>query len=104
MKAGHSWVGTARRLLISAFLVFHIAATLVWVMPVCPIRVACAPWFAPYMLPTGLWQYWGMFAPDPMRETATLDAEVIDAHGIQARHSFLRLTDYSKWRGVPRFR
>ena len=104
MKASRSWVLSADRLFVSAFLAFHIAATITWVMPACPIRERCLPAFTSYMLPLGLWQCWTMFAPDPMRQSVTLEADVTDAHGIRSRYAFLRLVDYSKWRGVPRFR
>ena len=63
-----SW--TVHRLLISAFLLAHLTATVVWMLPACPIRQRLAPWVECYILPTGMWQYWGMFAPDPVRDTS----------------------------------
>ena len=51
---------------LSAFVTFHVAATVVWVMPLCPIRNELSPWFQYYIVPLGLWQSWAMFAPDPV--------------------------------------
>ena len=98
------WAGRWRRLGVSAFVVAHLGATVVWVMPACPIRERAFPWVAPYILPLGLWQYWGMFAPDPVRETVTLEADVVDTRGLRFRFAFPKLADYSKWQAVPRFR
>jgi hypothetical protein len=97
-----SW--TARRLAISAFLVFHVAANVIWVLPQCPIRQQFAPALRYYILPLGLWQFWAMFAPDPIRDTVVLDAEVIDINGVRYAFAFPRLADYNWWQGIPRFR
>jgi hypothetical protein len=97
-----SW--TMRRLAISAFLLFHLGMTGVWLCPQCPIRMRFAPWAQYYMLPTGLWQYWGMFAPDPIRNTVMLDAEVIDRDGLRYGFAFPRLEGFNWWQGIPRFR
>lgn len=99
-----SWSWAARRLGISAFLVVHVGATLLWVMPPCPARAAGFPVVRYYIFPLGLWQYWGMFAPDPIRETVTLEAEVVDSRGIRATFPFTRVADYSVLGAVPRFR
>jgi hypothetical protein len=103
-----AWTGnrswTVRRLLISAFLLVHLAATAIWVLPQCPIRQKFAPAATYYMLPLGLWQFWAMFAPDPVHDTITLEAEVIDRDGLRYSFIFPRLADYNWWQGIPRFR
>ena len=62
-----AWTGnlswTVRRLAISAFLLFHMTATVIWVLPVCPIRNRSVPFLKYYILPLGMWQSWAMFAP-----------------------------------------
>ncbi len=98
------WRWTARRLVISAFLVFHLSLTALWVLPNCPIKLRFFDPASHYMLPLGLWQYWGMFAPDPPRENYTLEAEVFDAQGLRHSFAFPRVADYSWWRGIARFR
>jgi hypothetical protein len=56
------------------------------------------------MLPTGMWQAWSMFAPDPIRDTVFLEAEVIDCNGLRYGFAFPKLADYTWWQGIPRFR
>jgi hypothetical protein len=99
-----SWSWTLRRLWISAFLSFHLFATAIWVLPASPIRQFFAPSLAYYIVPLGLWQFWAMFAPDPVRDTVTLEAEVIDKNGVRTEFAFPRLADYNWWQGIPRFR
>jgi hypothetical protein len=57
-----------------------------------------------YMLPLGLWQYWAMFAPDPIRDTIFLEAEVIDINGMRYRFEFPRMASYTWWQGIGHFR
>ncbi len=99
-----AWRWTAARLAISAFLVFHLTATVVWNLPSSPLRQGLSPPLRPYMLPLGLWQSWRMFAPDPMGETAVLESEVIDAKGIRHVYEFPRIADLPWWKKMPRFR
>jgi hypothetical protein len=56
------------------------------------------------MLPLGFWQYWGMFAPDPVRDTWTLEAEVFDSRGLRHVVEYPKSGGYSWWAGLPRFR
>ena len=98
------WRRTAKRLAISAFLVFHLTAPVVWNLPVSPLKLMLFPPFRPYMLPLGLWQAWWMFAPDPMGTTAVLEAEVIDAKGMRHLYEFPRVADLPFLQKLPRFR
>ncbi|QEH33556.1 hypothetical protein OJF2_20580 [Aquisphaera giovannonii] len=95
---------TASRVLISAFVLFHITGTVVWIVPESPIRQQLIPCFRPYMLPLGLWQSWWMFAPNPMGATAEMEAEVIDAQGMRHLWEFPRVAGISWWRKLPLFR
>ncbi len=98
------WRLTVRRLLISGFLLIHLSATLIWVLPPCPIRDRTISLVSYYMLPLGFWQYWTMFSPDPVRNTFTLeDGEVVDAKG-SGPYTASKLADYSVLQGIPRFR
>jgi hypothetical protein len=103
-----AWTGnrswTVRRLAISMFLLVHLGANWIWLLPQCPIRQTISPLAAYYIFPLGLWQYWGMFAPDPMRDSVTLEAEVIDCNGLRYGFLFPRMADYNWWQGIPRFR
>lgn len=98
------WQWIARRLLISAFLVVHMGATIIWVLPGGVLRERMMPTIRYYMMPAGLWQYWSMFAPDPVRDTYTLEAEVVDARGLRYNFAFPRIADYTRWQAIPRFR
>jgi hypothetical protein len=98
------WRWTARRWVVSAFLIFQVAATAIWVLPACPIRDRVAPTLQYYMVPSGLWQFWSMFAPDPQHDVITLEAEVIDRRGLRNRFAFTRVGDYNAWAGIPKFR
>lgn len=98
------WRWTARRLLVSAFLVVHLGATTLWVIPNCPLRERTFGLVSWYIMPLGLWQYWTMFAPDPMRLTYSLEAQVVDAQGLRYNFAFPRLAGYSAWQAIPRFR
>ncbi len=94
----------ARRGAISAFLLFHLSALAIWNMPACEVRSRCQGALSYYMLPTGLWQYWGMFAPDPMTQTVIAEAMARDAQGKIHRYAFPKLADYSSLGRIPRFR
>ncbi|MDB5353424.1 MAG: hypothetical protein JWN86_4671 [Planctomycetota bacterium] len=97
--------GTAKRLAISAFLIGHLAAVALWNMPECALKTNLAGrWTEAYMFPTGLWQSWGMFAPEPARDTLTLEAVVRDARGLVRTHPFPRMMDKSAWEGVWGYR
>jgi hypothetical protein len=103
-----SWRWNAWRVVISAFVLFHVSALMVWTMPPCAIKTFVAtPFSAPYyhyVLPLGLWQWWAIFAPDPIRDTLVLDAEVIDANGMRHLHEFPRIGDLPWYRKFTRYR
>ena len=82
---------TARRLFISAFVLFHISALMIWTMPDCEIKSRFQSPYRYYVLPLGLWQWWAIFAPDPVRDTTTLNAEVVDAKGMRQVYEFPRI-------------
>lgn len=98
------WRWTARRLVVSAFLVVHISATVLWVMPDCALQRRTNRFVRCYIFPLGLWQFWTMFAPDPMTLSYTLEAEAVDTQGIRYSFAFPRLEGYSPLERIPRFR
>jgi hypothetical protein len=99
-----AWRWTARRLGISAFVIFHVSALMLWTMPNCAIKERFQSPFRFYMLPLGLWQWWAIFAPDPPHCTNMLDAEVIDAKGMRHVYEFPRIADLTWWQKIPRYR
>ena len=62
-----AWRWTARRWAISAFVLFHLSALVMWTMPPCGIKTQFQSPYRYYVLPLGLWQWWAIFAPDPIR-------------------------------------
>jgi hypothetical protein len=71
-----------KRIAINAFLVFHIVAITCWCVPLnslLPARVKEA--VRPYMLWTGLFQAWDMFAPEPPMLSIYLEAEITFRNG-----------------------
>jgi hypothetical protein len=99
-----AWRWTARRVVVSAFVIFHLSALILWTIPPCLIKERFQPPFRFYVLPLGLWQWWAIFAPDPVRNTLMLDAEVVDAAGMRHVYEFPRIGGLPWWQKIPRYR
>ena len=100
-----AWRWTARRSVISAFVIFHLSALMIWTVPNCAIKSQFQSPYRYYMLPLGLWQWWAIFAPDPIRNTTNLNAEIMDAKGCGILTEFPRLGEPSTWWDkIPRYR
>lgn len=83
-----------QRILINSFLLFHIAAILSWSLPLNSLLVGkLKQAVAPYMLWSGLWQVWDMFAPDPRRTNVYLEGEVTFRNGATAVWKFPKMQD-----------
>lgn len=48
-----------------------------------------------YLLPTGMWQYWDMFAPNPSNLDVWVDAEVVFQDGTAKVHAYPRMAKLS---------
>ena len=91
-----AWAWTAKKWGVSAFVLCHVGALVVWNLPPkVALRERLAPTLGWYLLPTGLWQDWGMFAPDPAPSTIALEAVTLDRHGVLRRYAFPTLTGLS---------
>ncbi len=99
-----AWRWTARRRALSAFVIFHLSALIVWTMPQCALKAAVQGPYRYYVLPTGMWQWWAIFAPDPIRNTMVLNAEVVDARGMRHTYEFPRLADLPWWQKLLQYR
>jgi hypothetical protein len=84
---------TLRRAALSALIAAHLIAVVAWLLPPCALRERVAPAVAPYLLATGQWQHWGMFAPEPARDTLALEVMARDAFGRIHSHAFPRMAD-----------
>ncbi len=99
-----NWRWTARKLAISAFLAFHLFAIVMINLPDSALRERCFPVISHYMIPIGLDQAWGMFAPNPVMNAMTMEVMTVDKNGIQRTFVFPKMTDFSIWRAIPRVR
>jgi hypothetical protein len=99
-----TWRWIARRWVVSAFVIFHLSALAMWTMPHCAIKARCQAPYYYYVLPLGLWQWWAIFAPDPVRNTLVLNAEVVDAKGMRYIYEFPRIGDLTWWQKFGRYR
>jgi hypothetical protein len=89
---------------ISAFVLLHLSALMIWTMPDCAIKERFQTPYRYYMLPLGLWQWWAVFAPNPLRENRVLEAEVVDAKGLIHIHEFTKIGDLTAWQKLGRYR
>jgi hypothetical protein len=99
-----SWRWTARRWAISAFVIFHLSALVMWTIPPCAIKARFQAPYYYYVLPLGLWQWWAIFSPDPIRNTLVLDAEVFDSKGMRHTYEYPRIADLTWWEKFSRYR
>ena len=99
-----NWRWTARRLAISAFLILHLFAVGIINLPDSALRQRLIMPVMSYLVPIGLDQAWGMFAPNPVMHPSNLEVLTVDKDGIQRMFAFPKMTDFSVWRAIPRVR
>ena len=73
----------AGRIVISAFLVVTIVSVIIWNLPQSEIQRRSLKVVRPYITALSLDQNWGVFAPDPRRETLDFFARVRYADGTE---------------------
>lgn len=95
---------TLRKWAVSAFVAAHLTALVIWNLPGGAIRDRYCDVVACYFLPSGLWQNWSMFAPDPPYSTLTLEALTQDRHGVMRAFAFPRIGERSVWEGAWMYR
>ncbi len=95
---------TCKRLVISAFVLAHMLAVAIWNLPCGQFKDRCVPYLQFYMMPTGLWQYWGMFGPEPSRQTALLEGLVLDRRGLLHEYAFPNVGAMSVPAGAWKYR
>ena len=97
---------------VKLFVLFHLVAITTWALPNPPSAVdsgkvtpAGTQWipywnkkfiksFPPltvYLMTTGFWQYWDMFAPDPAQTDTWGDAEVVFQDGTTKHYQYPRM-------------
>ena len=87
-----SFAARAARAAISAFLAFNLFAIVSWCVPLeSPLMEACRNAVRPYMLWTGLFQKWDMFAPEPSKLNSYIGAQIAFRDGRTVLWSFPRM-------------
>ena len=76
-QSGRGW----RRPLINAFILWHLFALTIWLLPASALRESFAQNVLPYMTLTGLMQSWTMFSPDPSKLDMYVEARLTYADG-----------------------
>jgi hypothetical protein len=90
---------TPKRAMISGFIAFHLIAIMAASFPPTSLFLeATKEAIKPYMLWTGLWQTWAMFAPDPPSFNNYLDAEITYRSGHKSVWKFPVPIDYGYYR------
>jgi hypothetical protein len=86
----------AKRVLISAFLIFHIVAITCWCVPVnTPLTALSKELLRPYFVWSGLFQSWDMFSPSPKKINSYLEAIVLYKDGNTRIWPFPRMEHLS---------
>ena len=89
--------GPLKRALIHAFVAFHLAAAVGWSFtsntPTEPLGKMVRSHLSRYMLPSGFWQTWNMFAPNPAVSNNSLEAEITFRDGSREVWKFPRVSD-----------
>ncbi len=88
-RADRQTFGTTKHLLISAFIVFHLISIICWAVPLNTVLfTAVRNKVAPYMFWSGLYQSWGLFAPNPTSDNSRLEAEITFTNGQKQLFKF----------------
>ena len=86
---------TIRRGAISAFILFHVVAIVCWSVPLNTLLfTAVDKRVATYMNWSGLYQSWGLFAPNPTNFNCRLDAETTYRDGRASTWRFPAPQDF----------
>jgi hypothetical protein len=91
--AGYS---RTQRIVINAFVIFHIVALTCWALPVAnPLMVWCKNEVRPYLVWAGLFQFWDMFSPSPKTVNTYLEAIILYEDGNTRGWRFRRMEQLS---------
>lgn len=86
----------AKRLLISAFILFHVVSLVCWSVPLSnPLTMAYRNLIRPYFLWSGLFQSWDTFAPTPKTINSYIVAIVLYRDGTTRNWPFPRMEQLS---------
>jgi hypothetical protein len=84
--------GRTARYVIGAFLAFNLFAIVSWCVPIdSPLISACRNVVRPYLVWSGLFQKWDMFAPDPSKLNCYVGAQIVRRDGQSELWMFPRM-------------
>src|SRR5438132_1633130 len=69
------------RMLINAFILWHLFALTIWLLPESALRQSCFGLVSPYMTWTGFMQSWSLFSPNPAPMEVYVEARITYADG-----------------------
>ncbi len=81
------------RKILSALILFHLFAVVIWLLPGSALTEKFLPRVRPYMTATGFMQSWYMFTPNPIHIDVTVEARITYADGKVRSWSFPRMVD-----------
>jgi len=88
----HPGMGKPARIALSAFILLNLFGMVSWCVPMeSPLVVACRNVVKPYVLFTGLFQKWDMFAPEPSRLNCYVGAQIVYRDGHNSLWTFPRM-------------
>jgi hypothetical protein len=90
--------------MLNLFILFHLVALFSWGMPESAFRNRMAKPFEKYMLYSGLWHIWGMFAPVPLRFHFDVRAEIRFRDGSIKEWIAPRMEELPVWERAPKER
>jgi hypothetical protein len=97
VRARAGGVPPLRKILIHAFVLFHLFAIIAWSFvpgtSLDPLHKLVRAKLSPYVVRLGLTQAWIMFAPNPPQMNARVEAEVTFADGSKAAWPFSQLPE-----------
>jgi hypothetical protein len=93
-----------KRALLNVFIALHVAALFFWGLPDSGFRNLMARPFQDYVVFTGLWHIWGMFAPNPLNINFDVRAQVKYRDGSVAEWHAPRMEEFSVWQRAPKER
>lgn len=92
------WSLRLKRLGVSIFVIAHATVLIFWNLPGGVLRQRVMKNASYYMMPLGLWQYWNMFGPEPVKAIAELEAVVTDGKGMIHVFPFAHMADIAPWK------
>lgn len=93
-----------KRALISLLVMFHLVGLFIWNIPHSRLRVLTVEVYKYYFMPLGMWQAWGMFAPNPPAEVTWAEVVVRDNKGLLHEFDFPRIAGMPVGQAFWKFR